>query len=392
MHNFKFKVIKNHQHTKARITTIDTPHGKLTTPTFMPVGTRAGVNNITPRELIAAGSQIILGGNTYHMLCAPEMKIIENAGGMHNFMGWHKPMLTDSGGFQVFSLAKHKKLDSINEEGVWLQLPANRSLIQMTPESSIACQKIIGADLIMAFDQCTPDSCNLAETAQIMQRTHRWLKRSLAYHQQEPNSRYGRQQALFGIIQGGKYRDLRRESAAFVAAQLVDGVAIGGESIGFNMTATVEIIQLIYDLLPIDKPRYTMGVGMSPQDLFDVVAQGIDLFDCVAPTRNARHGALFCGEITTTGNWLKFASDYQHHRLQINKKCFANDFFPIMATCNCYTCQNYSRAFLHKLYKQKEPVFTALASIHNVAVMHAACTRMRSLILTDVPHNLSLEF
>jgi len=377
------QLLHKHQHTKARVVKLTTPHGDFITPVFMPVGTRAGVNNMMPRELVEAGSQIILGGNTYHMLCAPGMDVIEQAGGMHPFMGWRGPMLTDSGGFQVFSLSKNKEICTIDEEGAHFTLPGTKRLIHMTPEMSLATQKIIGADIIMAFDQCTPDSSSREEVQRIMARTHRWLKQSIDYHRHHPNSRYGAAQALFGIVQGGAFEDLRCESADFVASMNTDGIAIGGETVGFDMPATVKIIQWIRDYLPENKPRYTMGVGMSPQDLLDVVAEGIDMFDCVAPTRNARHGALYCGEIVTDGHWLRFASMYENHRLQIKKAVFADDLAPIMASCACYTCQHYSRASLHHLFKQKSPVFTALASIHNVHIMHDVCAKMRELILAS---------
>lgn len=380
MSSFSCQIIKEHQHSKARITRVSTPHGDVLTPVFMPVGTRAGVNNMTPRELQEAGSQIILGGNTYHMLCAPGMEVIAQAQGMHSFMGWHGPMLTDSGGFQVFSLAKNKEICTIDEEGAHFKLPESQRLIHMTPELSIETQKIIGADIIMAFDQCTPDGCSKNEVQHIMQRTHRWLKQSLIYHQEHPTSRYGLSQALFGIIQGGIYDDLRRESADVVAATDVDGIAIGGETIGFDMEMTVQVIAWVSSYLPKNKPRYTMGVGMSPQDLLDVVEQGIDMFDCVAPTRNARHGALYCGELLKEGNWLRFASHYENGRIQIKKACFADDMQPIMRDCRCYTCQNYSRSFLHHLFKQKAGLFTALASIHNIHVMNHVCEQMRAVI------------
>jgi queuine tRNA-ribosyltransferase len=379
MTTFHCEIQHKHEHTHARITKITTPHGCFITPVFMPVGTRAGVNNMTPSEL-AVGSQIILGGNTYHMLCAPGMDVIKKAGGMHRFMGWSGPMLTDSGGFQVFSLSKNKKICTIDEEGAHFKLPMSNHLIHMTPAMSLETQKIIGADIIMAFDQCTPDSASRVEVQHIMTRTHRWLEQSVAYHQQYPLSYHGIPQALFGIIQGGIYQDLRQESASFVAAMTTDGIAIGGETIGFDMIRTVEIINWIRDLLPIDKPRYTMGVGMSPQDLLDVVAQGIDMFDCVAPTRNARHGALYCGEIVNEGHWLRFHSDYENGRLPIKKAIFANDLSPVMVTCDCYTCKRYSRSALHHLFKQKASVFTALASIHNIQVMHSVCTKMRQKI------------
>lgn len=375
------EVIKSYPFNQARVTRISTPHGDFITPVFMPVGTRAGVNNMTPKELIAAGSQIILGGNTFHMLCAPGMPIIEEAGGMHPFMGWHGPMLTDSGGFQIFSLSKNKEICRIDEEGAHFKLPETERLIHMTPEMSLETQKIIGADIIMAFDQCTADSCTKDEVRQVMTRTHRWLKQSIAYHDKYPHSRFGAAQALFGIVQGGIYKDLRQESAEFVSAMNTDGIAIGGETIGFDMPTTVEIIRWVREYLPFNKPRYTMGVGMSPQDLLEVVAEGIDMFDCVAPTRNARHGALYCGELVKEGNWLRFASNYENERIQIKKACFANDFEPVMASCSCYTCKHHSRAFLHHQHKQKTNLFTALASIHNIHVMHDVCAKMRNLIL-----------
>lgn len=380
MNAFHSEVIHRHSSMPARVVHVTTPHGTFTTPTFMPVGTRAGVNNMMPVELREAGSQIILGGNTYHMLCAPGMEVIEQAGGMHAFMGWDGPMLTDSGGFQVFSLSKNQNIATIDEFGAHFKLPGSGRLIHMTPEMSLQTQKIIGADIIMAFDQCTPDQCTRDEVQHIMARTHRWLQQSVAYHEQYPESRYGKQQALFGIIQGGTYPDLRQESAEFVAAMKTDGIAIGGETVGFDMPATVEVVRWVRSSLPEDKLRYTMGVGMSPQDLIDVVAEGIDMFDCVAPTRNARHGALYCGEMRQEGDWFRFVSEHEHSRIQIKKACFANDLSPVMAHCRCYTCLHYSRAFLHQLFKQKAILFTALASIHNVHVLHDVCARMRAFL------------
>jgi queuine tRNA-ribosyltransferase len=383
MNTFSCEVLYQHSATNARVTRVTTAHGEFITPVFMPVGTRAGVNNMTPWELQAAQSQIILGGNTYHMLCAPGMEVIEKAGGMHRFMGWHGPMLTDSGGFQVFSLSKQNKLCTIDEEGAHFKLPGSQRLIHMTPEMSLETQKIIGADIIMAFDQCTPDRCSKDEVRQIMMRTHRWLQQSLHYHQEYPHSRYGHEQALFGIIQGGIFKDLRRESAHFVCSMNTAGIAIGGETVGFDMNTTVELIRWVRDYLPENKPRYTMGVGMSPQDLLDVVAEGIDMFDCVAPTRNARHGALYCGKVVKSGNWLRFVSEYEHERIQIKKSCFAEDMGPIMPDCTCYTCSHYSRAYLHLLCKQKTNLFTALATIHNIHVMHEVCNKMRNLIINS---------
>jgi len=381
MKSFSCDVLHKHAGTNARVTRVMTPHGEFLTPVFMPVGTRAGVNNMTVPELRESGSQIILGGNTYHMLCAPGMSVIEHAGGMHPFMGWHGPMLTDSGGFQVFSLSKNKEICTIDEEGAHFRLPGSQGVIHMTPEMSLETQKIIGADIIMAFDQCTPDRCSKDEVGQIMTRTHRWLQQSVKYHREFPNSRYGNPQALFGIIQGGVFEDLRRESADFISSMDTDGIAIGGETIGFNMQTTVEVIRWVRDFLPENKPRYTMGVGMSPQDLIEVVAEGVDMFDCVAPTRNARHGALYCGELIKEGNWLRFVSEHENDRIQIKKSCFANDMNPVMASCSCYTCRHYSRSYLHHLFKQKANLFTALASIHNIYVMHDVCAKMQDLVI-----------
>lgn len=376
-------MVARHQHTRARVLCLQTPHGEVQTPVFMPVGTRAGVNNMTPQELIDAGSQLILGGNTYHMLCAPGMEVIQAAGGMHAFMGWQGPMLTDSGGFQVFSLSKNQAICTIDESGARFVVPDSEKIFDMTPEVSIETQKIIGADIIMAFDQCTPNQATYAEATHMMQRTHRWLQESMDYHQKYPTSRYGAPQALFGIIQGGLFEDLRRQSADFIIQQGLDGIALGGESIGFDMLATVDIIRSVYPQLPNDKPRYTMGVGMSPQDLLDVIEQGIDMFDCVAPTRNARHGALYSGAFVETTNWLKFESDYDHGRLQIKKAIYATDERPIMSQCECWTCRHHTRAYLHYLFKTSTVAFTSLASIHNIHVMHRACELARAKVIQE---------
>ena len=379
--SFSCEHLHQHRHSQARVMKMSTPHGEVITPAFMPVGTRAGVNNMTAAELKAAGSQIILGGNTYHMLCAPGMKIIEEAGGMHRFMGWHGPMLTDSGGFQIFSLSNHSC--RIDEDGAHFMLGDSSNIIHMTPTLSLETQKIIGADIIMAFDQCTPDSASWEEAQHIMQRTHRWLLESIDYQSRYPNSRYGKKKALFGIIQGGVYDDLRLKSAQFVAEQALDGIAIGGETVGFDMPATVNLLKKLAPILPKDQLRYTMGVGLCPQDLLDVVAQGVDIFDCVAPTRNARHGALYSGTLVNDGHWLRFDSEFERGRLQIKKTIFAQDKSPIMPGCDCATCRRYSRAYLHQLFKKKHAAFTALASIHNIHVLHQICDRMRQLILKE---------
>ncbi len=300
------ELLHQHAHTHARVMKFSTPHGEVVTPAFMPVGTRAFVNLMTPDDLTQTNSQIILGGNTYHMLVAPGMEILQAAGGMHKFMGWDKPMLTDSGGFQVFSLSNNTDICKIKEDGARFKHPITGKVILLNSRTSIESQKNIGADIIMAFDQCTPDSATEIEAQKIMTRTHRWLLESKNSHDQNPNSFYGFKQALFGIIQGGIYQKLREESAQFIVNADLDGIAIGGESVGFNMPKTAEIIDWVRPILPEHKIRYTMGVGLHPQDLIDVVKLGVDIFDCVGPTRNARHGALYHGFAEPENDWVKF--------------------------------------------------------------------------------------
>lgn len=348
----------------------------------MPVGTRAVVNHLTPTDLVATGSQIILGGNTYHMLCAPGMEVIQSAGGMHKFMSWNKPMLTDSGGFQVFSLSKNGNICKIDHHGAHFKHPITGKIIHLTPETSIETQKIIGADIIMVFDECTPESGGREAALAAMERTHRWLLQSKEAHEKHPSSVYGYKQALFGIIQGGSFRDLREESTQCILNADLDGIAIGGEVIGFDMNKTVEVIDWVRPMLPADKTRYTMGVGLNPQDLIDVVERGIDIFDCVAPTRNARHGSLYYGKIVVKDGWLKFESEEEKGRILIKKSIYAKDESPIMADCTCYTCQNFSKAYLHFLFKQQAIAYGNLACIHNIHVMQEVCRKMREIILS----------
>ncbi|MFA6038579.1 MAG: tRNA guanosine(34) transglycosylase Tgt [Legionellales bacterium] len=377
---FKTEVLAKSTVNHARVTRVTTAHGSFETPAFMPVGTRAFVNHMTPQDLIESNSQIILGGNTYHMLVNPGMDIIIAAGGMHKFMNWKGPMLTDSGGFQVFSLSQNKKICKIDENGAHFKHPINGKVIHLTPETSINAQKIIGADIIMAFDECTPESGGIAAAIKAMERTHRWLLESKAVHDASPNSAYGYPQALFGIIQGGSFRELREKSAEFIINANMDGIAIGGEIIGFDMQKTAEVIEWIRPMLPENKTRYTMGVGLGPQDLIDVVKDGIDIFDCVAPTRNARHGALYHGKFIEENGWLKFAGINNSDRLLIKKTIYAKDETPIMEDCTCTTCQQFTKAYLHFLFKQQSALYHQLACIHNIHVMQEACVLMRRII------------
>lgn len=368
------------RHTKGRILRLNTAHGMVRTPAFMPVGTKAAVSAILPDELLAAGTQMILGGNTYHMIKEPGLASIEAAGGMHRFMGWSGPMLTDSGGYQVFSLSKNSEICRIDESGANFRFPGSSDWIRLTPASSIQAQKIIGADIVMAFDQCTPDSYDHRQAKAAMDRTHRWLLESLEEHQRNRSSRYGRRQAFFGIVQGGTIRSLREESAAFMTSLDLDGIAIGGETIGFDMPKTVEILGWLEPMIPRNTVRYAMGVGSKPQDLLDVIAEGVDIFDCVAPTRNARHGAVYAGRFTRAGGWPVFEGEGPTGRLNLKRKEYQADDRPIMESCLCYTCRRYSRSYLHFLLRENDLWYFNLATIHNVAVMHQACREAQTCI------------
>jgi queuine tRNA-ribosyltransferase len=317
------------------------------------------------------------------MLVSPGMDIIQAAGGMHKFMDWNKPMLTDSGGFQVFSLSKNKNICKIDEHGAHFKHPINGKLIHLTPQTSIDAQKIIGADIIMAFDECTPENGGRDAALAAMERTHRWLRESKEIHTQNPLSAYGYHQALFGIIQGGSFQDLREQSTQYIIDMDLDGIALGGEIVGADMQKTCEVIDWVRPLLPDNKPRYTMGVGMSPNDLIGVVARGIDMFDCVAPTRNARHGSLYCGKIVEKDGWLAFESEEDNGRILIKKSRYAKDDTPIMESCTCYTCKHHTKAYLHFLFKEKSVAYSHLACIHNIHVMHDVCAKMRELILRE---------
>ncbi len=378
------ELLHKHVNTHARVMKFTTPHGEVVTPAFMPVGTRAFVNLMTPDDLTQTNSQIILGGNTYHMLVAPGMEILQAAGGMHKFMGWDKPMLTDSGGFQVFSLSNNTDICKITENGAKFKHPVTGKIISLNSQTSIEAQKSIGADIIMAFDQCTPDAATEIEAQKIMARTHRWLLDSKNIHDQNPNSSYGFKQALFGIIQGGIYQRLREESAQFIVNADLDGIAIGGESVGFNMPKTAEIIDWVRPILPEHKIRYTMGVGLHPQDLIDVVKLGVDIFDCVGPTRNARHGALYHGFAEPENEWVKFNFHGEEKgQILIKKTIYAKDDNPILKNCDCHTCLHHTRAYLHYLFKIKSPAYHNLACIHNIHVMQKTCDVMRNVIISE---------
>ncbi len=312
--------------------------GIVETPIFMPVGTYGAVKSLTPEDLLGIGAQIILG-NTFHLMLRPTTKVIQAHGDLHDFMNWQKPILTDSGGFQVFSLGALRK---IKEEGVTFKSPINGSKIFMSPESSMQVQRELGSDIVMIFDECTPYPATVQEAADSMRLSLRWAQRSKAAHADNPS-------ALFGIVQGGMYEHLREESIAGLLDIGFDGYAIGGLSVGEPKDEMMATLDAIHQKMPIDKPRYLMGVG-TPEDLVEAVCRGIDMFDCVMPTRNARNGHLF----TTFGV------------VKIRNAQYEFDTKPIDENCSCYTCQNYSRSYLRHLDKCKEMLGSRLNTIHNL--------------------------
>lgn len=323
---------------KARSGRIGFPRGEIETPIFMPVGTYGTVKAMTPEELTGLGAQIILG-NTYHLMLRPGAEIIQQLGGLHDFMHWQGPILTDSGGFQVFSLGD---LRSINEDGVTFQSPINGDKIFLSPEISMSVQAALGSDIVMVFDECTPFPATHDEARQSMELSLRWAARSKAAHEGAG--------ALFGIVQGGMYADLRRACLNELAGIEFDGYALGGLSVGEPKEEMYRVTEELASELPADKPRYLMGVG-TPEDLIESIACGIDMFDCVMPTRNARNGHLF-----TSAGTIKIRNG--RHRTAAE---------PLDATCNCYTCANYSRAYLHHLDRTNEILGSRLNTIHNLA-------------------------
>jgi queuine tRNA-ribosyltransferase len=325
---------------RARAGIFHTPHGPVETPIFAPVGTQATVKAITPAQLAELKVSLVLS-NTYHLYLRPGAELVAELGGLHRFMQWPGPILTDSGGFQVFSLAEMRKID---EDGVTFKSHIDGSQHRFTPESSIRIQELLGADIIMAFDECaTP---NLRETIQnAMRRTHAWADRSRSAQTRGD-------QALFGIVQGGIYPDLREKSANFIASLDFPGDAIGGLSVGETKAEMNAMLDVVDPILPENKPRYLMGVG-SPEDLINGIQRGIDIFDCVLPTRLARHAAA----MTRSG------------RLNLMNAVFARDEKPIESGCNCYTCRTFTRAYLRHLIVAKEILASTLISIHNIAVL-----------------------
>ena len=366
-----FRIIKQSKNNNARLSEVTTNHGIFHTPIFMPPGTQATVKAVGPDDLEKIGIEILLV-NALHLHLRPGEDIIEGMGGVHGFMAWQRPILSDSGGFQAWSFSKRANLSKIQEEGVEFASPLDGSKHFFTPEKAIEIEHKIGADIIMAFDECAPDNDDRDYIEKSMNRTHRWAERSLKRHQElsKQESRSDKKSPLiFGIIQGGTFSDLRKESAKFISSLPFDGLALGGETIGYNMPRTLEIIEELKSILPKDKPLYTMGLGASPGDVIEVVKRGVDMFDCVNPTRIARHGDLYSGKFVITDRGISFESDFKDGILNIANSRFKNDTLPVDSECDCYTCQNFSRAYLRHLYLAQEPLYLRLATIHNLRFM-----------------------
>lgn len=351
--------------TGARYGILHTPHGDVETPMFMPVGTLATVKGISPEELYAMKSQVILS-NTYHLWLRPGEDIVAKAGGLHQFMNYKGPMLTDSGGFQVFSLGKTRKIE---EEGVYFKSILDGNNLFLSPEKAIDIQNKLGADMIMSLDECAPYPCTHEYMKNSVERTIRWAKRGKEAHKNTDK------QALFGIVQGGAFEDLREQCAKALVEMDFPGYSIGGTSVGEPKDVMYKMVEDAIKWLPEDKPRYLMGVG-NPIDLIECAMRGIDMFDCVLPTRVARHGALMTS----------------HGRININNEKYKEDFTPLDDRCDCYTCRNYTKAYLRHLHKTDELFGKRLLSIHNVRFLLKLAEDIRQAIREDRLADFKEEF
>ncbi|MEK5039074.1 tRNA guanosine(34) transglycosylase Tgt [Sporosarcina sp. FSL K6-3457] len=360
-----YEHIKTCKQTGARLGIVHTPHGSFETPAFMPVGTQATVKTMSPEELKDIGAGIILS-NTYHLWLRPGHEIIKEAGGLHKFMNWDRPILTDSGGFQVFSLSKFRKIE---EEGVHFRHHLNGSKLFLSPEKAMEIQNALGPDIMMAFDECPPFPATYEYMKASVERTSRWAARCLAAHARPD------EQALFGIVQGGEFEELRKQSAKDLVALDFPGYAIGGLSVGEPKDIMNRVLEYTTPLLPADKPRYLMGVG-SPDSLIDGAIRGIDMFDCVLPTRIARNGTLMTSE----------------GRLVVRNAKYKNDFGPLDKNCDCYACKNYSRAYIHHLIRTEETFGIRLTTHHNLHFLLNLMEQVRDAIRNDRLGDFREEF
>ena len=365
-----FSIQEQDAKTSARFGILATDRGDISTPVFMPIGTYGAVKTLSPQELVTAGASIILG-NTYHLYLRPGMDLIHQSGGLHSFMAWEKPILTDSGGFQVFSLAKLRKL---SDEGVVFKSTLDGSEHLMTPEISMETQRLLGSDIIMAFDECPPGDATRSEVEAAVVRTTKWAQQCADYLEENPPL-YGKASTFFPIVQGGIHHDLRSRSADQLVPLADVGIAIGGLAVGEEKSAMFDILGTIDELLPRDKARYLMGVG-KPEDMVRAVASGVDMFDCVIPTRNARNGQF----LTWNG------------KLNILNGRYKDDFSPVDETCSCYACQEFTRAYLRHLFKLNEILALRMASLHNVTFYLSLMDRIRTEITAGTFASWSKEF
>jgi queuine tRNA-ribosyltransferase len=349
---FEFELLATDPHSSARAGRLHTPHGTIDTPVFAPVGTAATVKAMRPADLEKLGASLVLS-NTYHLYLRPGDEIVRDIGGLHRFMAWDGPILTDSGGFQVFSLSDTRRID---EDGVTFQSHIDGSYHRFTPEKSVEIQENLGADIIMAFDECPPPT-DYEYVARSLVRTHTWLDRCVT-------AKTRADQALFGIVQGGIFRDLRERSATYVTGIDLPGYAIGGLAVGETKVQMHRVLEWLHPVLPVDKPRYLMGVG-TPEDLVNGVLRGVDIFDCVLPTRLARHGSA-----TVLGD-----------RLNLRNARFRSDPAPLDPGCGCYTCTHFSRAYLNHLVRSNEILAHILLTSHNIYFLLRLMNEMRVAIL-----------
>lgn len=357
---FKFKIIKQSKFSAARVGEITTPHGKIQTPCFMPVATAGALRCLDTKTLEKDLHSEILLSNTYHLYLRPGDRIIKEAGGLHQFMNWSKPILTDSGGYQVYSLAKTRK---ITPKGVYFSSHIDGSKHFLSPEKSIKIQQNLGSDIMMVLDECPPSKSSKDYTEKSVDLTTKWAKRCKNQHEKQKNIHH---QALFGIVQGALFPDLRKKSASDLLKIGFDGYAIGGLAVGESPAEMYKVLQYTVPLLPKSQPRYLMGVG-TPENITTATKYGIDMLDCVLPTRNARHGYLFTSEGI----------------IRIKQQKYKNDFSPLDKSCHCHTCQNYSRAYLRHIFVNNEPLSMYLNSIHNLTFYLQLIKNIRQNILNE---------
>jgi len=369
-----FRVIKKSKKSRARAGVLKTPHGEIKTPVFMPIATRAAVKSLNPEELKEIGAEIVLS-NTYHLMLRPGAQIIKKAGGLHRFMNWSGPILTDSGGYQLFSLARREAISQnvkITSQAAIFQDPVDGNKYVLTPEKSIAIQKDLDSDVMMVLDWCVAYPANKKEIEKSVKLTTDWAKRGKVQ-----SSKLKVKNLLFGIVQGGVFKDLRQKSWKDLRNIGFDGYAIGGLAVGEPVKKMYEILDYLLPQMDENKPRYLMGVGY-PEQIVEAVRRGVDMFDCVIPTRHARHGEMFKFKIQNS----KFKTSGFYELIQIGKAKFKNDFQPMDKNCFCYTCQNFSRAYLHHLYKTNELLYHRLATIHNLKFYLDLMAEIRKAIIS----------